>query len=158
LLARRLTRSAALPNVPPLADFIPGFEVSGWQGIGAPKNTPAEIVETLNKAIIHLNGLLFATISGTDLKHVPYTQGSPFNDLLGGHIDMIIDTPNLMIENLKAGRLRALATTGESRLAALPDLPTFAEAGLPAYNPCCGGGLLAPKGTPNMLTGHLVPK
>ncbi len=45
------SRSAALPDIPPLADFLPGFDVSGWFGIGAPKNTPAEIVERLNKEI-----------------------------------------------------------------------------------------------------------
>ena len=45
------SRSAALPDIPPLADFLPGFDVSGWFGIGAPKNTPAEIVEKLNKEI-----------------------------------------------------------------------------------------------------------
>ena len=45
------SRSDALPDIPPLADFLPGFDVSGWFGIGAPRNTPAEIVEKLNKEI-----------------------------------------------------------------------------------------------------------
>jgi tripartite-type tricarboxylate transporter receptor subunit TctC len=45
------SRSDALPDVPPLADFLPGYEASGWFGIGAPKNTPAEIVERLNREI-----------------------------------------------------------------------------------------------------------
>jgi tripartite-type tricarboxylate transporter receptor subunit TctC len=45
------SRSDALPDIPPLADFLPGYEASGWFGIGAPKNTPAEFVERLNKEI-----------------------------------------------------------------------------------------------------------
>lgn len=55
------------------------------------------------------------------------------------------------IENVKAGRLRALAVTGSHRLSALPDLPTFAEAGLPTYSPYGIVGLLAPKGTPEPI-------
>jgi len=46
-----VTRSPILPAIPPLSDFVPGFEASGWQGIGAPRNTPPEIVEKLNKVI-----------------------------------------------------------------------------------------------------------
>jgi len=97
---------------------------------------------------LHLNGLLFASMSGISLKHVPYAQGSPFNDLLGGHIDMVLDTLTPTLEDIKAGLLRALAVTGQHRLAVLPDVPTFAEAGLRGFDPQGGGGLLAPKGTP----------
>ena len=45
------TRSPALPDIPTVGEFVPGYEVSGWQGIGAPKNTPSEIVDGLNKEI-----------------------------------------------------------------------------------------------------------
>jgi len=45
------TRAEVLPNVPPVGDFVPGYEGAGWQGVGAPRNTPAEIIDTLNKEI-----------------------------------------------------------------------------------------------------------
>jgi hypothetical protein len=61
-------------------------------------------------------------ITHTSLKHVPYGQGSPATDLLGGHIDMIFDTVSPYLENLKAGKLRALAVTGEQRVSVLPDV------------------------------------
>jgi tripartite-type tricarboxylate transporter receptor subunit TctC len=89
------------------------------------------------------------------LKHVPYGQSSPFTDLLGGHIDMIFDALIPTIENIKAGRLRALAVTGSQRLPALPELPTFAEVGLPAYTPYGVAGLLASKGTPEPIVSRM---
>jgi tripartite-type tricarboxylate transporter receptor subunit TctC len=100
---------------------------------------------------LHLNGLLFAKSMGIALRHIPYVQGNPFSDLLGGHIDMVFDALIPTIENVKAGRLRALAITGEHRLSALPDLPTFAELGFASYNPYGIVGLLAPKATPNSI-------
>jgi tripartite-type tricarboxylate transporter receptor subunit TctC len=104
---------------------------------------------------LHLNGLLFERAAGVELRHVPYAQGSPFNDLLGGHIDMVIDAVNVPVEHIKAGRLRALGVTGAQRFAALPEVPTFAEAGLPAYDTHAGGGLLAPKETPVAILAHM---
>jgi tripartite-type tricarboxylate transporter receptor subunit TctC len=100
---------------------------------------------------LHLNGLLFEDLTGIAVKHVPYGQGSPFSDLLGGHIDMVFDALVPTIENIKAGRLRALAVAGSARLSALPDVPTFAEAGVPDYSPYGIVGLLAPKGTPESI-------
>ncbi|HEY2137310.1 MAG TPA: tripartite tricarboxylate transporter substrate-binding protein [Xanthobacteraceae bacterium] len=104
---------------------------------------------------LHLNGLLFQRAAGIELRHVPYAQGSPFNDLLGGHIDIVIDAVNVPVEHIRAGRLRALAVTGTQRFAALPDVPTFTEAGLPAFDTHAGGGLLAPKETPAAILAHM---
>jgi tripartite-type tricarboxylate transporter receptor subunit TctC len=104
---------------------------------------------------IHLNGLLFSQLAGIDLRHIPYTQGSPFTDLLGGHIDLIFDALPPTLENIKAGRLHALAISSKQRLAILPDVPTFTEAGLPGYDVFAFYGLLAPKGTPDSVTARM---
>jgi tripartite-type tricarboxylate transporter receptor subunit TctC len=100
---------------------------------------------------LHLNGALFARDAGINLRHIPYLQGSPFTDLLGGHVDMVIDALQPTYENILAGKLRGLALSGGHRAKVLPDLPTFAEAGLPAYNVHGFYGLLAPRGTPAQI-------
>jgi tripartite-type tricarboxylate transporter receptor subunit TctC len=101
----------------------------------------------------HMNGTLFANLTGTTLRHVPYGQGNPGSDLLGGHIDLVFDALPPWLENIKAGRLRALATTGEQRATALPEVPTFKESGLGAYEVYALYGVVAPKGTPASIIG-----
>jgi tripartite-type tricarboxylate transporter receptor subunit TctC len=98
---------------------------------------------------LHVNALLFSSITGTKFVHVPYASGNPVSDMLGGHIDLVFDGigPGYL-ENIKAGRLRALAVTGEQRVGTLPEVPTFIESGVPAYDPYIFYGLLAPKETP----------
>jgi tripartite-type tricarboxylate transporter receptor subunit TctC len=74
----------------------------------------------------------FAHLAGVDLEFVDY-QGGPaaLRDVLGGHVPLLVDTPAILVPLLRAGRLRAYATTGSHRSAALPDVPTFTEAGYP---------------------------
>jgi tripartite-type tricarboxylate transporter receptor subunit TctC len=95
---------------------------------------------------LHVNALLFSNITNTSLQHVPYSQGSLTTDLLGDHLDLVFDSVPPYLENVKAGRLRALALTGEHRAGILPDVPTFIESGVPAYDVYALYGLLAPRG------------
>lgn len=104
---------------------------------------------------LHLNGALLASSAGIQIRHIPYLQGSPFTDLLGGHVDMVIDALQATYQNALAGKLRALAITGNHRARVMPSLPTFAEAGLPTYDVHGFYGLLAPKGTPDAITARL---
>ncbi len=100
---------------------------------------------------LHLNGALLSDRAAVRLRHIPYLQGNPFTDLLGGHVDMVIDALQPTYENIRAGKLRGLALTGERRAPVLPDLPTFVEAGLPGFDVHGFYGLLAPKGTPQPI-------
>jgi tripartite-type tricarboxylate transporter receptor subunit TctC len=69
--------------------------------------------------------------------------------MLGGHLDLVFDGIGpAYLENIRAGRLRALAVTGEQRVSTLPDVPTFIESGVPEYDPYILYGMFAPKGTP----------
>lgn len=78
----------------------------------------------------HLAGAQFKTTSGADIRHVPYKGSGPAaQDLIAGHIDMMIDTGSL--GSIRSGLLRPLAVASEKRLPALPDVPTFKEAGTP---------------------------
>ena len=103
----------------------------------------------------HMNGTLFANVTGTELQHIPYGQGNPGADLLGGHIDLMFDALPPWLQNIQSGRLRALAITGEQRANALPDVPTFKEFGLPRFDPYALYGLVAPKGAPESIKAKL---
>jgi len=103
----------------------------------------------------HLAGELFNTLAGTRIAHVPYKGSAPMVvDLLGGQVQVAFD--NTVIPHIKAGKLRGLAVTGPMRLAAVADIPTAAEAGLPGYEAVGWMGLYGPKGTPAALRTRLA--
>jgi tripartite-type tricarboxylate transporter receptor subunit TctC len=100
----------------------------------------------------HVNALLFSSITNTKFVHVPYGQGNPLTDVVGGHIDMLFDgVGHVYLENVRAGKLRAIALTGEMRISALPEIPTFTEGGVPAYDSQILYGLFAPLKTPDSI-------
>ncbi len=102
----------------------------------------------------HLAGELFNTMAGTKLVHVPYKGSAPMvTDLLGGQVQVAFD--NTVIPHIRSGRLRGLAVTGPARLAAVPEIPTPAEAGLPGYEAVGWMGLFAPRGTPEPVLARL---
>ncbi|MGN6460656.1 MAG: Bug family tripartite tricarboxylate transporter substrate binding protein [Pseudolabrys sp.] len=104
----------------------------------------------------HMAGELFKAMSGTDIVHVPHkASGEARNSVLGGHVQMMFDAIPTMLNNVKAGQVRALGTTGETRSALTPDLPTVAEAGVPGYEATIWLGLMAPKGTPDDVVNKL---
>lgn len=104
----------------------------------------------------HLAGEYFKSVAGVKMQHVPYKGTAPaLTDLIGGQIQLNFDTPVTSIPHIKSGRLRALAITGSKRLATLPDVPTFAEAGLPTYDFQLWFGVLAPAGTPGPIVDKL---
>ena len=97
---------------------------------------------------LHVAMAMFADAAGITLHHVPYTGAGPaITALLGGHVDALATGPGTVIQHIKAGKLRALASWGDKRLEALPDLPTLKELG---YNAefMIWSGLFAPAGTP----------
>jgi len=104
----------------------------------------------------HMAGELFKSMSGTNILHVPYRGSSGArNDVLAGQVQMMFDAITTMAPNVKAGQVRALATTGEKRSTVLPDVPTVAEAGVPGYETTIWLGIMAPKGTPQAIVDKL---
>ncbi len=103
----------------------------------------------------HLAGEWFAAGAGTKMDFVPYNTSSPYADLLAGQVQVIFDALPAAIGNVKAGKLKVLALTGKTRHPNFPDVPTFAEAGLPDYSPTAWIGLLAPAGTPPAIVNRL---
>jgi tripartite-type tricarboxylate transporter receptor subunit TctC len=108
-----------------------------------------------NGTFVHLAGELFKAVAGVDLKHIPYGTQSPFNDLAGGHVMAMFSGIAPVIGNAKAGKLRILAVSSKQRVGILGDVPTFIEAGVPAYEASAWNGLLAPRGTPAAIITRL---
>jgi len=97
----------------------------------------------------HLSGELFKNVTGATILHVPYKGSGPLtNDLLGGRVKLSFQIAITQIPNINNARVRAIAVTGEERLKALPDVPTFTEAGLPGFGVSSWTCLIAPAGTP----------
>jgi len=142
--------AAINPSIPAttLKEFIayakanPGKVSGGVAGIGSSNHFGFEMVK--RKADI-------------DMLLVPYKASGPaVNDLLGGHVQFILDAPPVTMEFIKAGRLRAMAVTGKKRLVSLPDVPTFEEAGLVGVDASGFQGVFVPAGTPPDIVNRLA--
>ena len=104
----------------------------------------------------HLAMELLKSITGVDIVHVPYKGTGPvLTDLMGGQIQMTIGSAAPTLPQVKAGKLRALAVTSKDRSIVLPDVPTIAESGVPAYEVTQWFGILAPHGTPTAIVARL---
>jgi len=117
-----------------LARTAPGNLSFGSVGVGTPQ---------------HLGGELFKLQAGIELIHVPFRGASAvLPDLVAGRIDMFIGAVNSLLPLIREGKLRALAVASARRIAALPDVPTLAEAGFPGCEVGSAIGLVAPPATP----------
>jgi tripartite-type tricarboxylate transporter receptor subunit TctC len=107
-------------------------------------------------AASHLSAELFKSMANVDLLHVPYKgTGQAVTDLLAGQIDLLFAPAQAVMPHVKAGKLKALATTGAKRAETLPELPTVAESGVPGYEALGWFGLLAPAATPKEVVAAL---
>jgi len=107
-------------------------------------------------AASHLCAELFKSMAKVDLLHVPYKgTGQAVTDLLAGQVDLLFAPSQAVIQHVRAGKLKAFATTGAGRSETLPDLPSVAESGLPGYEAVGWFGLLAPAATPKAIVGKL---
>ena len=96
----------------------------------------------------HMAGELFKVMAGVSILHVPYKgSAGARTDVLGGQVDMMFDAIPTMSEHAKAGKVKALATSGKTRSPIMPNVPTVAET-VPGYEATIWLGLMAPKGTP----------
>jgi tripartite-type tricarboxylate transporter receptor subunit TctC len=100
----------------------------------------------------HLTGALFQAKTKLELTHVPYKGDAPMlNDLVGGQVQMAFITLSSALPYIKSGRVRAIAVAHDTRVATLPDVPTFAQAGMPGFQGGTWFGLFAPASMPAAL-------
>lgn len=96
----------------------------------------------------HLAGELFSSLAGIRMTHIPYKGAGPaLTDLISGQLHLSFHVPISALPHVRSGRLKALATTGQARITAAPDIPTFAEAGMPGFDLQGWTGMFAPAGT-----------
>jgi tripartite-type tricarboxylate transporter receptor subunit TctC len=104
----------------------------------------------------HLGVELFEMMAGVKMTHVPYKGLTPaFTDLLSGEVQVMFSSAVAMLPQVRAGRLRAIAMTGSKRSAAIPNIPTVAEAGVPGYETGSWYGVVVPAGTPKAAIDRL---
>lgn len=144
-----ISRVANVPNVLVVHPAVPATTVP--ELIALAKRQPDALTygSAGNGSSIHLSAELFKSMAKLQMRHVPYSGSAPaMNALLGGQVSMMFDNLPSALPQIKAGRLRAIAVTSEQRAAALPDVPTIAQAGMPGYAATSWFGLLAPARTP----------
>ena len=104
----------------------------------------------------HMAGELFKAMAGVDIVHVPYKGSSGARtDILGGQVQMMFDAITTMAPNVRAGKLKALGTSGKVRSSVLPEIPTLSEAGVTGYDAVIWLGIMAPAGTPRPIVDRL---
>jgi tripartite-type tricarboxylate transporter receptor subunit TctC len=155
----------------PVRDFTPvaravTFDFAITAGPGAPSGDLKTILAWMKSnpgkanygtpgagTVPHFTGVLLSQSAGVELTHVAYKGGAPaVNDLLGGQVPLMVDTPLETIEHHRAGKLRIVAVTGDARTKSLPDVPTLKELGINmAYF-----GLYGPPGMPSEVTSRIA--
>jgi tripartite-type tricarboxylate transporter receptor subunit TctC len=104
----------------------------------------------------HMAGELFKYMAGVSMTHIPYKgSAAARTDVLSGQVDVMFDAVTTMTENIKAGKVRGLATTGRNRSTVAPELPTVNEDGVPKYEALIWLGMMAPAGTPDAIVQRL---
>ncbi|MDQ6638299.1 MAG: tripartite tricarboxylate transporter substrate binding protein [Pseudomonadota bacterium] len=104
----------------------------------------------------HMAGELFKAMAGVSILHIPYKGSSGARtDVLGGQVDLMFDAVPTMTEHIRTGKVKALGTTGTTRSAVMPEVPTIAEAGVPGYEATIWLGLMAPRNTPAPIVARL---
>jgi tripartite-type tricarboxylate transporter receptor subunit TctC len=134
---------------------VPAQSAAAWLALA--KTTPAHAnIATFGIGTLpHLAGAWFGALTGTDFKFIHYNTTPPFNDLLAGQTSAMFEAMLPMVPHVKTGKLRMLAISGRQRQPLLPDVPTFAEAGFPAFDPLVWIGVLAPAGTPRTIVSRV---
>ena len=108
-------------------------------------------------SIQHLGNEWFNVLAGVKMQHIPYKGSAPaVTDLLGGQVQLFFSPPISVISHIKVGKLKAIATTGQARLSALPQVPTVTEAGLPGFDLRTWYGVFAPAATSKAIIDRLA--
>lgn len=148
---------ATLPNLLVVHPSLPARSVA--ELVAAARANPGTILygSSGNGTSPHLSGELFNLAADVKLVHIPY-KGSPqaVTDLLAGRVQVMFSPVSTVLAQIKAGKLRALASTGAQRTAAAPELPTVSESGLPGFETSIWFGLIAPAGTPRAIVERLA--
>jgi tripartite-type tricarboxylate transporter receptor subunit TctC len=151
-----VTLVAAVPNVLEVNNALPVRSVKDLIAYARANPGKLNFASSGNGTSIHLSGELFKAMAGVDMLHIPYKGSSPaITDLIADQAQLMFDNLPSSIGFIKSGQLRAIAVTTLNRSAALPDIPTINESGVPGFEASSWFGVLAPAGTPKEIVNRL---
>lgn len=146
----------SVPQVLVVNQSVPVKSVNELISLAKSKPGSLTYASSGNGAINHLTGELFSSMAGIQLLHVPYKGGGPASvALMSGEVDMIFGEPATIVQQVKSGKLKAIAVTSAKRSLGMPDLPTIGESGVPGYEVTSWNGLLVPAKTPPEIIARL---
>jgi tripartite-type tricarboxylate transporter receptor subunit TctC len=151
-----ISNLADVPNVLDVNKDLPAHDLGEF--LKLLKASPGKYAfgSSGNGGLSHLNGEVFMTTTSTQMLHVPYKGlGPALTDLMAGRVQAVFDNIPSSYPLIKGGQIRPLAVAAKQRLRVLPDVPTYAELGLPALNNPSWFGLAAPAGTPDAVLDKL---
>jgi tripartite-type tricarboxylate transporter receptor subunit TctC len=165
-----------VPNIPydPVKSFTPVATLASARFVmlvhpSVPANTLQEFIALAKTKPGQLNfgssgtgsgafiaGEVFNMLTGVRMQHIPYKGGAQsMTDAIGGQVQVSFNTPMIAAPYVTSGKLKALAVSGKTRLSLLPQVPTFSEAGLPAFDERAWQGVFVPAGTPTPIVDKL---
>ena len=162
-----LLASSAFVTGPSMFSRLPYNTLKDFAGV--PTNTLQEFIALAKSrpgklnfassgvgANTHLSAEMFSSLTGTKLNHIPYKgSGVLVTDLISGRVDLSFQVPITVMTYITTGRLKAIAISGDGRAPALPEVPTFGEAGLQGFNPSGWFGIVAPAASPKFAINKL---
>lgn len=157
-----VTLAASSPNVVVVHPSVPVATVRALIALARANPMRLNLATSGNGSGGHLAAEYFQMLAGIRMTTIPYKGGGPaYVDLMAGQVDLMFTSPNPTLQYVRAGRLRAIATTGAKRSGAAPELPTIAEAaGFPGYEASLWYGIMLPAGAPRdivqQLNGEIV--
>jgi tripartite-type tricarboxylate transporter receptor subunit TctC len=151
-----ITHVANVPNVLVVSPVLPVTSVKELIAYAKARPGQLNFASSGVGTIVHLNGELFKMLAGVDLVHVPY-KGTALSipDVANGSVAMLFDSLASVQPHIKSGRVRPIAVNAQKRSALLPEVPTLAEAGMPAFDRYTWFGMFAPAGTPRDIVARV---
>lgn len=151
-----ITNIAAVPNIMSVHPSIPAKTLAEFIALAKARPGHFSYGSSGNGSVSNLMGEQLKLAAGIDIVHVPYRgMGPAIQDAVAGQIQVLFDNLPTSLPHVQGGKLRPLAVSGDKRVAALPDVPTFAELGLNDLNWMAFFGLIAPAGTPPAIIAKL---
>jgi tripartite-type tricarboxylate transporter receptor subunit TctC len=143
---------ASAPLILVVHPSVPAASFKAFVALARSKPGQLNYASNGNGTSSHLAAVMFDSMAGVDMVHVPYKGLSPaLTDLLSGRVQLMFSSVVAILPHIRAEKLRGLAVTGAKRMPSMPDLPTIAESGLPGYEASSWYGVLAPAGTPREI-------
>ncbi|HXR58444.1 MAG TPA: tripartite tricarboxylate transporter substrate binding protein [Burkholderiales bacterium] len=147
---------AGFPNVLAVNPSVKARTVAELTALARAQPGKLTCASSGSGSTIHMSCEMYKHMLGLDIEHVPYKGSGPaLIDLIAGQVNLMFDNLPSAITHIRAGKLRALATTGEKRSPALPEAPTMIEAGVPGYIATAWFGLCMPAGTPKEIIARM---